>query len=135
MLVSWLNLSSQNQSYSVESAHITISSNTGESMWSESIIFGRVCPHHFILEQWGIYVVRINNIWLSLPTSLYPLTLGNLCGQNESYSVESAHITLSSNTGESMWSESIIFGRVCPHKYMLAETSDFCYCIYNIFVE
>ena len=90
------NLCGQNQSFSVESAHITISSNTGESMWSESIIFGRVCPHHFILEHWGIYVVRINHIWSSLPTSLYPRTLGNLCGQNQLYSVESAHITICS---------------------------------------
>ena len=55
----------------------------------------------------------------SLPISLYPQKLGNLCGQSQSYSVESTHITISSNTGESMWSESIIFGWVCPHHFIL----------------
>ena len=135
MLVSWLKLSSQNQTYSVKSANITISSNTGEYMWSESIIFGRVCPHHYIFWHWGIYVVRINHFRSSLPTSLYPLTLGNLFGQNQSYSVESAQITLSSNTEESMWSESIIFGRVCPHHFILEHWGIYVFRINHIWLS
>ena len=74
-----------------------------------------------------IYLVRINHIRSILPTSI---SLAILCGQNRPDMIDSDHITICSNTSDSMqsestrydcesnWTEITVYGHLLRNQYI-----------------